>query len=131
MDRLATEVVMKQAVFTVILAVYLVLMPAFTPAQDQSALSNSLSYLFDISQVAWVVYDQNRVYLGFASVSPDVEQIVRTAASVGSKAYGADVQVWGVGFQCGGWRPGEGLPYFCTAVANDGEVMSSNCPGLQ
>jgi hypothetical protein len=122
---------MKQSVFKVLLAVCLVITPAFTSAQDQSALSNSLSYLFDISQVAWVVYDQNRVYLGFTTVSPDVEQIVRTAASIGSKAYGGAVQVWGVGFQYGGWRPGEGLPYICTAVANGGEVTSGNCPELQ
>ena len=122
---------MKQAVLTVLLALCLVMTPAFTSAQDQSALSNSLSYLFDISQVAWVVYDQNRVYLGFTTVSPDVEQIVRTAASIGSKAYGAEVQVWGVGFQYGGWRPGAGLPYICTAVANGGETTGSNCPGLQ
>ncbi|MBP1726175.1 MAG: hypothetical protein H6Q51_1473 [Deltaproteobacteria bacterium] len=122
---------MKQAVFTVLLALCLVMTPAFTSAQDQSALSNSLSYLFDVSQVAWVVYDQNRAYLGFATVSPDVEQIVRTAASIGSKAYGGEVQVWGVGFQYGGWRPGTGLPYICTTVADRGEVTSSSCPGLQ
>jgi len=122
---------MKQGVFTVLLAVYLAMTPAFTSAQDQSALSNSLSYLFDISQIAWVVYDQNRVYLGFATATSGVEQIVRTAASIGSKAYGGEVQVWGVGFQYGGWRPGEGLPYICTTVADRGEVTGSNCPGLQ
>ena len=122
---------MKQAMFTVFLALSLLITPAFTSAQDQSALSNSLSYLFDLSQVAWVVYDQNRVYLGFASASPDVEQIVRAAASIGSKAYGGEVQVWGVGFQYGGWRPGGGLPYICTTVADRGEVTSSSCPGLQ
>jgi len=122
---------MKHSLFTVLLAVCLLITPAFTSAQDQSALSNSLSYLFDISQVAWVVCDQNRAYLGFATVSPDVEHIVRTAASIGSKAYGGEVQVWGVGFQFGGWRPGGGLPYICTTVADRGEVTSSNCPGLQ
>ena len=122
---------MNRALFTIGLTVCLVTAPAFISAQDQSALSNSLSYLFDLSQVAWVVYDQNRVYLGFTTVSPDVEQIVRTAASIGSKAYGGEVQVWGVGFQYGGWRPGAGLPYICTAVANGGETTGSNCPGLQ
>ena len=122
---------MNRALFTIGLTVCLVTAPAFISAQDQSALSNSLSYLFDLSQVAWVVYDQNRVYLGFTTVSPDVEQIVRTAASIGSKAYGAEVQVWGVGFQYGGWRPGGGLPYICTTAADRGEVTSSNCPGLQ
>ncbi|HVO84474.1 MAG TPA: hypothetical protein VMU60_08620 [Syntrophobacteria bacterium] len=122
---------MKQAVFTVLVVLYLVMTPAFTLAQDQSALSNSLSYLFDISQVAWVVYDRNQAYLGFTALSSDVEQIVRTAASIGSKACGGEVQVWGVGFQYGGWRPGAGLPCICTTVADRGEVTSSSCPGLQ
>jgi hypothetical protein len=122
---------MKRAVFTVFLAGCLALNPAWISAQDRSALSNSLSYLFELSQVAWVVYDENRVYLGFTDVSPDVEQIVRAAASIGSKAYGAEVQVWGVGFQYGGWRPGGGLPYICTTVADRGEATSGNCPGLQ
>jgi len=119
---------MKHGVFTVLLAFYVVITPAFTTAQDQSALSNSLSYLFETSQVAWVEYDQNRVYLGFTTAGSDVEQIVRTAASIGSKAYGGEVQVWGVRFQYGGWRPGEGLPYICTTLADRGEVTSSSCP---
>jgi hypothetical protein len=122
---------MKQAVFAVLLALYLAMTPTFVSAQGRSALSNSLSYLFDIAQVAWVVYDQNRVYLGFTTTSPDVERIVRAAASIGSKGYEGEVQVWGVDFQYGGWRPGGGLPYICTAVANGGEVINSNCPGLQ
>jgi hypothetical protein len=122
---------MEKAVFMVLVAVYLVTTPASTSAQDQSALSNSLSYLFDIPQVAWVVYDRNRAYLGITTVSPDVEQMVRSAASIGSKGCGGEVQVWGVDAQYGGWRPESGLPYICTAIASGGEVISGNCPGLK
>jgi hypothetical protein len=120
---------MKRAFLAIGLAVGLIAAPAWISAQDQSALASSLSYLFDLPQVAWVEYDQNRVYVGFTTVNSDVLQVVRTAAINGSKAYGAPVQVWGVRIEYGGWTPGD-LPYICTAVGARGEVTSSNCPGL-
>jgi hypothetical protein len=128
-EQLRAGIVMKQALLIMGLVVCLFITPAWSSAKDQSALASSLAYLFDLPQVAWVEYDQNRVYLGFTTVGPDVLQIVRTAAINGSKAYGAQVQVWGVRVEYGGWRPGD-LPYICTAIGDRGEVTSSNCPGL-
>jgi hypothetical protein len=94
-------------------------------AQNQTALEKRLAYLNDISEISWVKFDRNNVYIGLNKVSSDLGSIVRGAAAYGNKAYGLGVHVWAVRDTTN--VPAIDFKYYCTATARNGKVQKSDC----
>ena len=95
-------------------------------AKDQAALEKRLAYLTEISEVSWVEFDRNNVYIGFKERPADLRAIINAAAIWGNRAYGFGVHVWAVEARYRGWRPGDG-PYYCEATARHGKIENNSC----
>lgn len=119
---------MKTILIVLCLIALFFLFPPFSFAQDrdQAALKMRLSYLENISEISWIEYDKNTVFIGFNRRVADMKMIVHAAALNGNMAYGFGVHVWAVNASCRGWRPGDGS-YYCSATARSGKIRGSNC----
>lgn len=101
-----------------------VLPPRSSSKAREAVLQKELAYLKSIPEVRWVVFDGNRVYLGFGSLPKDIRIIINTAAYHGNQAINFGVHVWAVDSK---FRESPADGYICAATARYGKVRKSNC----
>jgi len=99
---------------------------SFVSASDEAVLKDHLKYLNDITEISWVEFNDNNVYIGFNSKPSDLRMIINGAALKGNRAIERGVHVWATAADQRGWRPGKG-PYYCSATARGGRVKKSDC----
>jgi len=103
---------------------------ARTPAPSQQAdpVKEALSYLGNVSEVAWYEIDKNNVYIGFTSRPTDLGLVVGAAAFNGNKARDFGFHAWAVDAKTAqkGWRPGQ-PGYICSATCRHGKGEKNNC----
>jgi len=85
--------------------------PASTSVTRSQVLHKELSYLTDISEVAWIEIERNDVYVGFNTLPNDWEMIIKGAAVRGNHAINFGCHVWAVSADKKGWRPGDSSCY--------------------
>ncbi len=88
----------------------------------QSQVTNALSYLNNIDEVAWIEVDDNNVYVGFEPIPSDMDAIIRAAALNGNRAADFGVHVWAVKATQRNWRPGQGS-YLAEHSARHGKII--------
>jgi len=93
-------------------------------SDNEQVLRKELAYLSDVNEVAWVEFDDNDVYIGFAARPSDLGAVVNAAAVNGNRAIDFGVHVWAVSADRRGWRPGSG-PYYCEATARYGKLENA------
>ncbi len=116
---------MKNLIITIALAMIILVVAPQSFAKDQQALKNRLAYLNDISEVSWVRYDRNNVYVGFNKKPRDLASIVGGAAFFGNQAYSFGVHVWAIPANNPNWKVGD--PYYCEATGRGGRVKDNDC----
>lgn len=65
-------------------------------AEPDSRLTESMSYLNGIDEIAWFSLHGNNVYIGFRTVPDDVDGIVKGAALKGHRTIGSGFHAWAI-----------------------------------
>ncbi len=100
-----------------------------TPAEaidHARMLREKLSYLDNITEIEWVEFEQNSVYIGWKRLPKNFIQINHQAALRGNAAIDFGAHVWSVPAESLRWRPGHGT-YYCETTARQGKIHHSSC----
>ena len=93
-----------------------------TQARSRAQLVRAaLSYLDEVSEVAWYDVAENDVYVGFAPLPLDWEGVIRGVALRCNRAIDFGCHVWALAADQRGWRPGSGS-YYGEATARYGRI---------
>ena len=75
-----------------------------TKQEKEVGLRNALSYLSNVSSVAWYEIDGNDIYVGFWFLSDDWRMIIKGVALKGSNALNSRCQVFAMDADKEAWR---------------------------
>jgi len=87
----------------------------------ESKIKKELTYLNDITEIAWYEVDDNDVFIGFSPIPNDWKTILKGAALRANKKINFGVHVWALNSNQKGWRPGDGR-YIGEVTARYGKI---------